>query len=368
MKRNILLNPGPATTSLSVKNALVVADICPREKEFGLLMESIHRDLVKVVHGGDDYTSILFTASGTGAVESAIASAVPKGKQLLVIDNGAYGTRMANIAVTYNIDKIVYKLPYGTFPDIEAIELIIRQNDNISHLAMVHHETTTGMLNPVKEISAIAHRYNIEMIVDAISSYAGMPINICEYNIEYLISTSNKCIQGMPGLSFVIAKKTALQKLSPNLRLFYLDLLTQYNNFEYSLQSQFTPAVQVAYALRRSLDEYFEETESGRAQRYRTNWQLLYDGMTKTGFRPLLPLHYESKILTAFCEPDDESYNFDEMHDYLIERGFTIYPGKGARINTFRLSILGDLYPKDIADFLDVLTAYISEKEIRFIY
>ncbi len=367
MKRTILLNPGPATTSLSVKNAMIVADICPREKEFGLLTESIRNDLVKVVHGGDAYTAVLFTSSGTGAVESAIASVVPKGKQLLVIDNGAYGSRMEGIAETYNIEKVVYKIPYGEYIDIHAIEYLLNQNSNISHLAMVHHETTTGMLNPVKEISALAHHFGVEMIVDAVSSFAGMPIDIVDYNLEYLISTSNKCIQGMPGLAFVIAKKSALQALIPNLRLYYLDLLTQYHCFENSLQSQFTPAVQVVYALRQALNEYFEETEVGRTERYRSNWQLLYEGVKAIGFRPLLPVEQESQILCAFCEPEDATFAFEEMHDYLFERGFTIYPGKGARKKTFRLSILGDLYAQDILDFLEALNAYVAKKEIRFI-
>lgn len=368
LKRNILLNPGPATTSDTVKQAMVVSDICPREKEFGDIMESIRQDLVKVVHGGDDYVAILFTSSGTGAVEAAVSSVIPFGKKFLVIDNGAYGTRMASIARTFKIDVVDYKIPYGDYPDLKEIEKILAADRNISHVGMIHHETTTGMLNPVREISELAHRHGAEMIVDTISSYAGMPLNIKEYNLEFISSTSNKCIQGMPGLAFVIARKESLNKLEPNRRSFYLDLLSQHIYFEKTRQTQFTPPVQVIYALRKAIDEYFIETEEGRSKRYRENWQLLYDGVLKIGFKPLLPLEQESKILTAFCEPQDSNYSFDTMHDYLYERGFTIYPGKGAKKDTFRLSILGDLYPNDIKDFLVVLENYVNENKIVFKY
>src|SRR5687768_34747 len=146
--RKILLNPGPATTTDSVKQAMVVEDICPREKEFGQLLDSIKEDLVKVVHGGDDYIAALFTASGTGGLEAAITSAVPKERKLLVIDNGAYGARIANIATTYGIEVVLYKVAYGDYPDVNHIEKLLRENKDVSHLAVVHHETTTGMLNP----------------------------------------------------------------------------------------------------------------------------------------------------------------------------------------------------------------------------
>jgi 2-aminoethylphosphonate aminotransferase len=368
IKRNILLNPGPATTSDTVKKAMVVPDICPREMEFGELMDGIRTDLVRVVNGGNDYTAVLFAASGTGAVESAITSAVPVGKRILIVDNGAYGSRMNAIARTYNMEIVQYKIPYGDYPDIDDIRKLMDSDNGISHIAMVHHETTTGMINPVEAVSVLAHERGIEMIVDAMSSYAGIRIDVKKWNIEYLISSSNKCIQGMPGLSFVIVKKLALNKLEPNRRSFYFDLLTQHMGFEKTKQTQFTPPVQVIFALRQALDEYFIETAEGRIKRYQENWQILYDGVCRIGFRPLLDPTHESHILTAFCEPSDPAYSFEDMHDYLYERGFTIYPGKGARKETFRLSILGDLYKDDIFRFLETLEGYIKLKNISFRY
>jgi 2-aminoethylphosphonate aminotransferase len=368
MKRNILLNPGPGTTSQTVKAALVVPDICPRENEFGMLMDGIRKDLVRVVHGGDEYTAVLFTASGTGGVEAAITSAVPRGKKMLVVENGAYGTRMAEIAGNFGIETVRYRIPYGDYPDIDTIEELIRQHSGLSHLAVVHHETTTGMLNPVEQIAEVAAKQGLDTIVNAISSFAGLPINAGRMNATYLVSTSNKCIQGMPGLAFVVCRKDALEKLTPGLRSFYLDLPAQHRYFEEHLQTRFTPPVQVIYALRQALNEYFTETEQGRHQRYRENWNLLYNGMTGMGFRPLLDPRHESGILTAFCEPPDPSYSFNEMHDFLFSKGYTIYPGKGAAKKTFRLSVLGDLHPADISGFLNAMQEWVSEKKIEFRY
>ena len=279
--RKILLNPGPATTTESVKQAMVVEDICPREKEFGKLLDTIKEDLVKVVHGGDDYIAAIFTASGTGGLEAAITSAVPKGKKILVVDNGAYGARMANIASTFGIEVVLYKLAYGDYPDVNHIDKLLKENKDVSHLAIVHHETTTGMLNPVQEICDVSRKYGVEVIVDCMSSYAGIPIDIKKWDAGYLISSSNKCIQGMPGMVFVIFKKQLLDQIKNHKRSFYFDLYSQYVGFEKTGQMQFTPPVQVAYALRQAIDEYFDEGESNRWNRYEENWMTLCAGLKK---------------------------------------------------------------------------------------
>jgi 2-aminoethylphosphonate-pyruvate transaminase len=357
--RKILLNPGPATTSDSVKQALVVEDICPREKDFGKLLDSIKEDLVKIVHGEEEYIAALFTASGTGGLEAAITSAVPKGKKILVIDNGAYGARMVNIATTFGIEVVVYKLKYGDYPDVKMIEDLISKDGEISHLAVVHHETTTGMLNPVQEICDLSARLGVEVIVDCMSSYAGIPIDVKQWRAGYVISSSNKCIQGMPGMVFVIFKKSLLPLIQNQKRSFYFDLHSQYTGFQKTGQMQFTPPVQVAYALRQAIDEYFIEGELNRWGRYKENWEVLHNGLKRLGFEFLLPLNYQSQILLAIIEPKHSGYDFDSMHDYLYQRGFTIYPGKGAKEATFRLSILGDLTKEDIKAFLRELEGYL---------
>jgi len=360
IKRNILLNPGPCTTSDEVKRALTVPDICPREEEFCLLMESIKQDLPKIVDGGEDYTSTLFASSGTGGVEAAITSAVPHDGKLLVIDNGAYGARMAEIARCYKIDNIVYKIPYGDYPDVHEIEKIIA-NEKPTTVAVVDHETTTGMRNPVQEVCDMAHQNGAEVIVDCMSSFAGLPIDLQKWQAEYIISSSNKCIEGMAGLSFVIFKKSLLQKIKNNARSHYFDLYAQYQGFHNTGQMQFTPPVQVVYALRKTMDLFFEETAQGRITRYRENYTVLTEEVKKMGFQLLLKDSYQSGILLAVIEPENQEYDFKKMHDYMYERGVTIYPGKGAKEKTFRLSVLGNLYPKDIKYAMDILRGYLKD-------
>lgn len=367
IKRNILLNPGPGTTSDEVKKAMIVPDICPREDDFCQIMESIKLDLPKVVNGGENYTSVLFTASGTGGVEAAITSAIPRNGKLLVVENGAYGTRMCRIAEYYSIPYVSYKLAYGDFPDIYEIEKFLKADTDITHISVVHHETTTGMLNPVGDICKVGHAYGKEIIVDTVSSYAGLLVDLNEWKAEYIVSSSNKCIQGMAGLSFVIFRKSLLDKLKGRGRSHYFDIYAQYNGFHSTGQMQFTPPVQVVYALRKALDLFFEETAQGRIARYRENYETLYNGLKKMGFRFLLPEEHQSGILIAINEPLNSEYSFQGMHDYMYERGFTIYPGKGAKEATFRLAVLGDLYKADIECALVVLKNYLESVNIKTI-
>ncbi|MCL1911463.1 MAG: 2-aminoethylphosphonate--pyruvate transaminase [Leptospirales bacterium] len=369
IKRNILLNPGPGTTSDEVKLAMVTPDICPREEEFCLLMESIKQDLPKIVNAGDDYTSVLFASSGTGGVEAAITSGVPQDGKLLVIDNGAYGARIAEIARRYKIDHIIYKIPYGDYPDIHEIEKIIA-NEKPTTVAVIDHETTTGMRNPVQELCDIVHSNGAEIVVDCMSSFAGLPIDLQKWQAEYIVSSSNKCIEGMAGLSFVIFKKSLLEKTKDYARSFYFDLYAQYQGFHNTGQMQFTPPVQIVYALRKAVDLFFEETAPERIKRYRENYTTLTEEVKKLGFQFLLEDKYQSGILLAIKEPKNPEYDFTQMHDYMYERGVTIYPGKGAKEKTFRLSVLGNLYPKDIMYAMDILRDYLKKiaKIERLIY
>jgi 2-aminoethylphosphonate-pyruvate transaminase len=323
-------------------------------------MESIKQDLPKIVNAGDYYTSTLFASSGTGGVEAAVSSSVPANGKLLVIDNGTYGARMVEIAKRYRIEHIVYQLPYGDYPDIHEIEKII-VNEKPTTVSVVDHETTTGMRNPVQAICDMAHQNGAEVIVDCMSSFAGLPIDLQKWQAEYIISSSNKCIEGMAGLSFVIFKKSLLEKIKGNARSFYFDLYAQYQGFHNTGQMQFTPPVQVVYALRKAMDLFFVETAQGRINRYREKYTVLVEEVKKSGFQLLLEDQYQSGILLAVKEPKNQEYNFMQMHDYMYERGVTIYPGKGAKEKTFRLSVLGNLYPKDILYAMNVLKDYLKD-------
>tara|TARA_Y100001970_G_scaffold293624_1_gene441771 strand:+ start:4759 stop:5880 length:1122 start_codon:yes stop_codon:yes gene_type:complete len=354
VKRKILLNPGPATTSESVKLAQVVPDICPREKEFGHLINRIRTDLLKIVHVElKTHTSILFGGSGTAAIESVINSVVKYNKKLLIIINGAYGLRMQQISELYNLNYDVISYEWGKSINFNEVENRIKSNPDIGYIAMVHHETTTGILNSIEKFSNIGTKYNVTMILDAMSSYAGVPINLKKTPIDYLVSTSNKCIQGMPGIGFVICNIDSLmclKNIKP--RSFYLDLYQQYCSLEKKGQFRFTPPVQVIYALNQAIIEYFKEGGENRYIRYTKSWERLTSGLIEFGFKLLDFKGSDSKILTTVYEPENVKFNFDEFHDYLFDRGFTVYPGKMTNNKTFRLSNMGEITAEDIDLFL----------------
>lgn len=357
MNRNILLTPGPVTTSKTVKSALVVPDICPREKEFGDLFESVRTDLLKIVSGEEDYTTVLFACSGTGAVEAVLTSVIPKSKAVLIINNGAYGLRMQQICDAFEIEHIDYNLDWGSPISLEKVENILEKNLNkISHLAFVHHETTVGILNPLEAISKIGEKYKVEIIADAISSFAGVPINLKKDPIHYLISSSNKCLHGMAGIGLVICQTKALEKTKDYKVLnFYFNLYSNYVFQEKKKQHQFTPPVQIIYALRTAIDEYTTE----RYAHYKTLYQVMLEGMKELGFLPLVAPEHHSKMITAFFEPDLKGFGFEKMHDFLLEHGITIYPGKVDQKNTFRIANIGELTLEDIHFFLEKTRNYM---------
>ena len=358
LQRKVLLNPGPATTTDRVKAAQLMPDICPREKEFGQLVETIRRDLTRIAGGDDRYTTIPFCCSGTGAVEAAITSAVPPDRSILIIDNGAYGKRMIQIAQAFSIPVVPLRYPYGDLPVIDDVAAALKTDRRISHVAFVHHETTTGILNPIADLCAVAKKYGAETIVDSMSGFAGIPLSVLDDGIDFLLASSNKNIQGMAGIGLVICRLAALEKTKPYPRRnFYFNLWQQYASLQNTGQFAFTPPVQVLYALREAIDEFFDQGGvDARHRRYADNWQVLTDGLRQMGFQLVLPDRLQSKILTAILEPADPNYDFDAMHDYLYERGFTIYPGKGAaKGDTFRLANMGAVDAQDMRDFLKTL-------------
>lgn len=365
MKRNILLNPGPATTTDTVKAALVVPDICPREEVFVQVLSGIRRDLVKIAGGDDTYTAVLFAGSGTAVMDSVINSVVPENGKVAVIVNGAYGERFVAIAASYAIPCVPVRFDWGSRIDLAVVEEVLIKDRTIRCVVIVHHETTTGILNPLDETGALAKKYQCTFIVDAISSYAGVPIDIRASGADFLLSTSNKCIQGMAGIAFVICRIKALEAIKGfRKRSFYLDLYSQYHYLETTGQTPFTVPVQVAYALQQAISEYFEEGGEERYRRYRENYATLRSGLLGLGFSLLLGEDLESHILLTVLEPDDPRFDFDRMHDFLYCRGFTIYPGK-IRTRSFRLSVMGAIFPEDIRAFLQALGEYLAEAKVK---
>ncbi len=364
VKRNILLNPGPATTTDTVKYAQVVPDICPREKEFGGLMGTICKDLTKIAGGDEDYACVLFGGSGTAAMDSVINSVVPPGKKVLIVNNGAYGERLVKIARAYGVSAVEVSCEWDKLPDVQKIEAMLAEDSEIACVAIVHHETTTGLLNPVEKIGKIVKKQGKVFIVDTISSFAGVPLNVKDFNIDFMMSTSNKCIQGMAGVCFVVCKKEELERIKnyPR-RSFYLSLYDQYEYFREKSQMRFTPPVQTLYALRRAIDEFLEEGYENRVSRYANNWKTLREGVEKLGLKVLTNPEEESKLLITVLYPDS-TFDFNKLHDQLYEKGFTIYPGKVGKIDSFRLANMGEINKEDINNFLVCLKEVLVEMSV----
>ena len=357
-ERKILLNPGPATTSQRVKDAQVVSDICPREKEFGQVMHSICDGILKIGKGQDTHRVALFGASGTGAMEACMVSAIGKDDHVLIITNGAYGIRIKAICDNYGIaNTAMYS--FGDYPEPERIREKLNEG-NYTHLAIIHHETSTGMMNPLEEVAQICKETHTKLIVDAMSSFGAYPIDLAALGIDYLFSSSNKCIHGMAGLSFVIFHKDRTEELKANGRGFYFDVYKQWENLQQKDQLRFTPPVQTSYAFLEAIKEHEEEGLENRWKRYQANWQKLYDGFTALGFRPFLPLEQESKILLALML-DKPGLDFNHFHDYLYAHGITIYPGVIPESKTFRVAVIGDLYEEDMDYVMEKVQAYFAE-------
>jgi len=361
VKRKILLNPGPTTTTDSVKMSQVVPDICPREAEFGHVMEYVSTELTRLVADPEHYTTVLFGGSGTAAVESVISSVLAD-DAVVIVNNGAYGKRMCEIADAYGLCYLEFTSPPDQAIDLDALERYIQASDRtVSHLAVVHLETTTGLLNDIKAIGELCRRYRIDMIVDAMSSFAAIPIQMKEMNIGFLASSSNKNLQGMPGVSFVIAERSRLESLkNKKPRSYYLNLYQQYRFFAENMQMRFTPPVQTFYALKQAIGELKQEGVQERYERYAKSWETLVNGITRLGLTYLVPDICHSKIITAIVEPDCARYDFQEMHDYFYKNDIMIYPGKLAGLKTFRIANIGDITYKDIETFLGLLERYLG--------
>lgn len=360
--RNVLLNPGPATTTDAVKFAQVVPDICPREKEFGLLMDYCATEITTFVGDPIDYATVMFGGSGTATVEAILSSVIPENGKILIIDNGAYGKRMCQITSAYKINTTIFESSSIEPIDLQQLEDVISNEEGLTHLAIVHHETTTGLLNDISTVGALCSKYKIGFIVDSMSGFAAIPIDMREMNIDYLAASSNKNIQGMAGIGFAICNKQALLKTASFApRNLYLNLYAQYAYFEKTGQTRFTPPVQTFYALKQAIIETKEETIEKRYARYSASWETLLKGIESLGLEYLIDKENHSKIITSIIEPKTEKYDFEEMHDFFFEKGFTIYPGKVNNYDTFRISNIGQIDHTDIEAFLEVLKEYLIQ-------
>ncbi len=357
VKRNILLNPGPSTTTDTVKYAQVVPDICPREQEFAGLMKGLRQDLLKIVHAkSEDYTSVLFCGSGTLNIDVCINSLLPEGGKVLVVNNGAYSTRAVEICEYYGLSHVDLKFPVDQLPDLEKIEETLKNNPDIKLVHTTHNETGTGILNPIREIGALAHKYGAVFTVDTTSTLAMRPINVYEDNIDFCMASAQKGLMAMTGLSFVIGKTSEIVKSKdyPK-RSYYCNLYLQYDYFEKTGEMHFTPPVQTIYATIQALKEYFEEGEEAKWARHTRVFEAIHKGLDELGFKDIIKREWQSGLVVSVKYPDDSNWDFVKVHDYCYERGYTIYPGKISTTNTFRLCALGAIDEEDIRGFFKVL-------------
>ncbi len=366
VKRNVLLNPGPSTTTDTVKMAQVVPDICPREKEFQSIMAPMREDLVRIIHGGDDYTAVLFCGSGTICIDITLNSLLDAGKKALIVNNGSYSQRAADVLAYYGLPYIDLKQPIYTTPNLDAIEDALKANNDIGYVYMTHHETGSGLLNPIREVGALAHKYGAFFITDTTSSYAMIPINVYEDNVDFCMASAQKGIMAMTGLSFVIGRKSIIEasKFFPK-RSYYCNLYMQYEYFEKTGEMHFTPPVQTIYAARQALKEYWIEGEKAKWDRHQRVMKAIRDGEEKIGLKEVLERSVQSGLVSAVKYPDDENWNFEKIHDYCYERGFTIYPGKIEKQGTFRLCALGAIDEADVVEFWKVFEAALVEHNVQ---
>jgi 2-aminoethylphosphonate-pyruvate transaminase len=352
----LLLTPGPLSTTKTVKSVML-RDWCTWDDDYNAIVQQIRRRLVRLATAEGGYTSVLMQGSGTFSVEATVASAVPPDGKLLVLANGAYGRRIAEIARRAGIPHEVLDSGELAPPDIALLQTALDRDDAVTHVAVVHCETTTGMLNPVEAIGAVVKASGRRFVVDAMSSFGGIPMRMRQIQADYLISSANKCIQGVPGFGFVVARQKVLEKTRGRARSLSLDLYDQWRCMEdHGGKWRFTSPTHVVRAFFQALTEL--DAEGGvaaRFARYQNNQRILVQGMIALGFEPLLPPALQSPIITAFHTPAHPHWRFKPFYEQLKRRGFVIYPGKVTDHDTFRIGTIGDIHPADVQRLLDAI-------------
>ncbi|MBV5334563.1 MAG: 2-aminoethylphosphonate--pyruvate transaminase, partial [Sulfuricurvum sp.] len=363
---NKLFTPGPLNTKYSVKEAML-HDMGSRDKEFLEVVKEIRSELLNIagLTPDDGYDTVLMQGSGTFGVESVISTAIPAFGHLLLITNGAYGDRIKQMAQVYGIKTTTLKYKENIVPPAGDAEEILLDDESITHMAIVHCETTTGIFNDIKRIGILAHKFSKVFIVDSMSSFGAVPIDMKELDIDFLVSSSNKCIEGVPGFSFVIAKTQTLESCIGQARTVSLDLYSQWIGMKNENQFRFTPPIQSILAFRKAIDEL--KAEGGiekRAERYRKNYERLIEGTEALGLQTYLDKKDQGYIITSFLFPEHPNFDFTRFYESLHQRGQVIYQGKLSNTNCFRIGNIGQLYLEDIENLLTAIKEVLEEMGI----
>ena len=360
MNRYKLLTPGPLTTTRTVKEEMLL-DRCTWDDEYKQITQEIRGKLLAVAGvSGEEYTTVLLQGSGSFGVEAVLTTAMKREDKCLLVANGAYGERMIRMAEYMGLNHTVYRTPYDTVPEPEEIRGILSLDKAITHVAMIHCETTSGIINPLAGIAAVTREYGKTLIVDAMSSFGGLAIPMGELGIDFLISSANKCIQGVPGFCFVIARLAALAACEGNARSLSFDLYDQWKHMDADGKWRYTSPTHVVAAFARALDELaLEGGVAARSARYRRTNSLLRRKMKELGFAAYIAEEVQSPIITTFLFPYPE-FKFDDFYRYVKDRGYVLYPGKLTDIDTFRIGNIGEIYETDILRLCDIIEEYMG--------
>jgi 2-aminoethylphosphonate-pyruvate transaminase len=359
-----LLTPGPLTTSLTVKQAML-HDWGSRDTDFIAINRRIRELLVAMVDGQDSYVCVPLQGSGTFAVEAMIGTFVPADGKLLILINGAYGERMAKICrlAGHRFDTISWAEDQPV--DVARLEQAL-SNREITHVAVVHCETTSGILNPIEDIAKVTARHGRSLLIDSMSGFGALPIDARELSFDALVASSNKCLEGVPGIGFVVARKSTLEARAGSARSLSLDLYDQWQAMEKNGQWRFTPPTHVIVAFEQALKEHAAEGGvAGRGARYRKNCNLLVDGMRALGFATLLPDDLQAPIIVTFHMPADPRFKFDTFYDRLRDKGYVIYPGKLTVGDSFRIGCIGRLGEAEMRGALAAIKATMGEMGVK---
>ena len=362
-----LYTPGPLTTRLAVKEAMLL-DLGSRDALFVKTVASVRRRLLEVGEASVEsgYEAVLMQGSGTFGLESAVGSLVPRGGKLLVLINGAYGRRVADIAAHLGIETHRLEFPENEVVDPEKVQKHLDELPGIDVVMVVHCETTTGILNPVDQIGSVVQAYGARYIVDAMSSFGGIPLVLEQNHIDALVSSANKCIEGVPGFSFILVRREYLEASAGWARSVSLDLHAQWQGLERNGQFRFTPPTHAILAFHQALlDLEAEGGVAGRYERYRANHSIIWEGGKKLGLIPYLQPDVQAPIITSFHYPESLAFSFEAFYERLGEKGFVIYPGKLTHADCFRIGNIGQLFESDMQELVDTMGQTLVEMGVE---
>ncbi|QBC30510.1 2-aminoethylphosphonate--pyruvate transaminase [Pandoraea sp. XY-2] len=361
----ILLTPGPLTTSPATRQAML-RDWGSWDAQFNRVTASLCHDLVDIVQGGDTHVCVPLQGSGTFSVEAAIGTLTPRDARILVPDNGAYCQRLLKICRYLGRDAVALPIPDDQAANATAIDEVLTRDPSITHVAQVHLETGAGVLNPLADIARVCQKHGKGLIVDAMSSFGALDIDVRSMPFDALVAASGKCLEGVPGMGFVIAKRSVLEASGGNSHSLAMDLHDQYAYMQKTTQWRFTPPTHVVAALRAAVDQFLAEGgQPARGERYRKNCRTLVDGMASLGFRPFLAPEIQAPVIVTFHAPADSKYDFQTFYAAVREQGYILYPGKLTQIDTFRVGCIGAVDDNEMRNVVTAIGQSLASLGIR---